>query len=94
MAALDVQLVVARADEYPASNQLYLQWGYRGGIAASDVVYCASVDRQVVGLVRQTTASGVLMLRGMHVAPEHQRQGIDARLLGAFVADLPRLDCA
>ena len=84
---------VAAVSEHAALNQLYLSWDYHGGIADSDVVYVARLDSRVVGLVRRTSESGVVMLRGMHVSPEYQRRGIGTRLLRAFVGDLPATEC-
>jgi predicted N-acetyltransferase YhbS len=89
----DVHVSIAPPREHAALNELYLRLGYHGGIADDDVVFVAYVDEQPVGLVRRSMESGLLMLRGMQVAPAHQRQGIGSRLLRAFVADLPATDC-
>jgi predicted N-acetyltransferase YhbS len=89
----DVHVSIAPPREHAALNAVYLRLGYHGGIADDDVVFVAHVNDQPVGLVRRSVESGLLMLRGMQVAPEHQRQGIGSRLLRAFVADLPATDC-
>ena len=88
-----VQISVAPATDHSVLNQLYLGWGYHGGITDSDRVFVAHLDGCPVGLVRRTGESEVVMLRGMYVAPEHQRSGIGSRLLHAFAADLPAIDC-
>ena len=93
MTRVDVRVSIAPAREHAALNELYLRLGYHGGIADDDVVFVAHVDERPVGLVRRSVESGLLMLRGMQVAPAHQRQGIGSRLLRAFVADLPSIDC-
>ena len=89
----DAYVAVASVAEHTALNQIYLGWGYHGGIGDVDVVYVARLDGRPVGLVRRARESDVLMLRGMHIAPEHQRQGLGTRLLRTFVADLPPTDC-
>ena len=93
MTRVDVRVSIAPAREHAALNELYLRLGYHGGIADDDVVFVAHVDERPVGLVRRRVECGLLMLRGMQVAPAHQRQGIGSRLLRAFVADLPSIDC-
>ena len=89
----DVRVSIAPQLEHAALNELYLRLGYTAGIADADVVFVAHVDGRPVGLVRRSVESGLLMLRGMQVAPEHQGRGIGSRLLRAFVADLPAADC-
>ena len=93
MTRSDVRVFIAPHREHAALNELYLRLSYHGGIADDDVVFVAHVDGEPVGLVRRSVESGLLMLRGMQVAPEHQRQGIGRRLLRAFVEDLPAADC-
>jgi GNAT superfamily N-acetyltransferase len=89
----DVQISVAPAIEHSALNQIYLRWGYHGGIAASDHVLVAHLDGQPVGIVRRTRDFDVVMLRGMYIDPEYQRSGIGTRLLHAFATDLSATDC-
>jgi len=84
---------IAGVEEHTALNQLYLRLGYHAGIADDDVVYVARVDGDPVGLVRRARVCDVVMLRGMHIAPAYQRQGVGSRLLRAFAADLPPADC-
>jgi GNAT superfamily N-acetyltransferase len=88
-----VSIAVAAISDYDVLNRLYLDWGYRGGISRDDIVYVATVDRRTVGLVRRTSEEGVLMLRGMQVDPDVQRQGIGTQLLRALVDDLPAAEC-
>jgi N-acetylglutamate synthase-like GNAT family acetyltransferase len=74
--------------DYELLTELYRSWGYRAGIAQSDVVYVAEYAGQRVGLVRRTFENDVTMLRGMQIDPAYRRQGIGSRLLDAFVADV------
>jgi GNAT superfamily N-acetyltransferase len=89
----DVQISIASVAEHAALTEYYLQWGYRGGIADDGRVYVARRDRSPVGLVRRASLAGHMMLRGMQVAPDCQRQGVGTELLRAFVADLPPAGC-
>jgi len=79
---------VAIPAEYELLTELYHRWGYRAGIAQSDVVYVAEHAGQPVGLVRRTFENDVTMLRGMQIDPAYRRQGLGSRLLDAFVADV------
>jgi GNAT superfamily N-acetyltransferase len=88
-----ISIDVAPESDHGALNQLYLAWGYRGGIGPGDVVYVATSDGRPVGLVRRTNEEGVLMLRGMQVDPSYQRQGIGRQLLRTLVDALPAGEC-
>ena len=78
----------ARADELPRLAAAYTEWGYGGGIRADDMAFVAERDGAYVGIVRRSWESGVLMLRGMWVAPEVRGQGVGTQLLSAFVTAL------
>ncbi len=88
-----VAVRIADAVEHDALASLYRAWGYRAGIAPGSVVFVAMLDDTIVGLVRRTEEEETTMLRGMFVHPEHRRHGVGARLLAAFVDDLPGADC-
>jgi hypothetical protein len=45
-----VSVRVAKSPEYERLADLYLAWGYKAGIAASDVVFVADLGARVVGL--------------------------------------------
>ena len=82
---------VASLDELPRLAEHYAAWGYRGGIAPADVAFVAEAeDGAPVGIVRQTVEHGVVMLRGMYVAPDARGRGIGSALLRAFVHHLER----
>jgi len=67
----------------------YGQAGYGGGVSALDTVLAASAGDRVLGAVRLCEEHGVIVLRGMFVAADAQRQGIGLALLAAC---LPWLD--
>lgn len=81
---------VAWADELPRLGERYAAWGYRGGIAPADVVLVAEEGGAPVGIVRRSVEHGVVMLRGMYVAPDARGRGIGSVLLRAFVHRLER----
>jgi GNAT superfamily N-acetyltransferase len=89
----DVIVRHARADELECVRATYAEWGYGGGVAPEDVVLVAERDGQLVGLVRRTSESGTVMLRGMQVAPDARNRGIGTRLLEAFVEELGAAEC-
>lgn len=83
----------ARADEQNRTNAAYAKWGYSGKAELEDTVILAELDGELVGLVRQTLEGGVVMLRGMYVALNMQRQGVGTAMLGEFVKHLGKRDC-
>jgi GNAT superfamily N-acetyltransferase len=88
-----IRIDVAPKSAHDTLNQLYLAWGYHGGIAPADIVYVATLNGRAIGLVRRTSEEGVLMLRGMQVDPSCQRQGIGKQLLRTLVDALPAGEC-
>jgi predicted N-acetyltransferase YhbS len=70
-------------------HAFYEEVGYGGGASAADIVLAATTGERVIGVVRLCEENGVAVLRGMHVAPACQRQGIGRALLARC---LPWLD--
>lgn len=67
----------------------YGQVGYGGGVSDADTVLAATAGERVAGAVRLCEEHGVIVLRGMFVAPDCQRLGIGRALLSRC---LPWLD--
>lgn len=84
---------VAREDERNQVNALYAAWGYAGKAEPKDTVILAEIEGELVGLVRQSLEGGVVLLRGMYVAPNAQRKGVGTALLGEFVKQFGERDC-
>src|SRR5689334_7378729 len=84
----DVEVRLADPADYPALAALYAAWGYDGGLTPAEAVFVAYADGGTtpVGIVRRTREEGVVMLRGMQVAPAARRRGVGRRLLAAFAA--------
>src|SRR5579862_9224624 len=62
-------------------RSVYAAVGYKGGIKDDDVAFLASIEDRPVGAVRLCIENGVMVLRGMMVDPDYQRQGIGKTLL-------------
>src|SRR5439155_9061050 len=84
---------LAGTSEHPTLTALYQAWGYRAGIAATDVVYVAERSGEIVGIVRRSHEDGLMMLRGLFVRPSAQRSGIGTSLLHALVRNLGEREC-
>lgn len=67
--------------ERPDIAEFYGRCGYMGGLRAKDTVLAAVRASSLVGVVRLCPAHGVVVLRGMQVLPDFQRQGIGRGLL-------------
>ena len=84
---------IATAEEYAGVAAAYRAWGYRGGVLPTDVVYVAEANGVLIGIVRRTCEYGLVILRGMYVAPQKRRRGIGSQLLARFVSDLDDVRC-
>ena len=89
----DVVVRIAGPEELERVREAYREWGYGGGAGPADVILVAERDGLLIGVVRRTTEFGVVMLRGMQVAPDVQRQGIGRKLLQAFLQQLGGQEC-
>jgi predicted N-acetyltransferase YhbS len=69
--------------------EFYKSVGYGGGVSDADVTLGVKLGGRWVGAVRLCTEGGVIVLRGMQVAPDFQRKGIGRALLDQC---LPYLD--
>jgi GNAT superfamily N-acetyltransferase len=79
--------------DYPRIEAAYATWGYGGGVSPDDELYLGERGAALVAVVRKTHEDELVLLRGMYVAPELQRQGIGSRLLDVFVGDLEGRAC-
>jgi predicted N-acetyltransferase YhbS len=72
---------IADAAELAEVGEFYKTTGYGGGVSQGDVTLTARLDGHLVGAVRLCLESGVVVLRGMQIAPFSQRKGIGRTLL-------------
>ena len=89
----EITLRVASLAEHSRVQAAYAAWGYRGSVSPDDIVYVAQRGGEFVAAVRRTQEHGLVLLRGMRVAPQHQRTGIGSRLLRIFVEHLHDEPC-
>lgn len=70
--------------ERPKVNAFYRLTTYKRPISGSDRVFVAENADMIFGAVRIESTSGVQVLRGMYMHPDHVRQGIGKQLLKAI----------
>ena len=76
-----VKVERVRPDERAQVAAFYKTAGYGAKIAHTDVTLAAKCRGELVGVVRLCDEDGVIVLRGMQVAPAFQRQGVGRTLL-------------
>ena len=83
--ATDLEVIVKIRTASPAEFKRLLAFyrasGYRPALAPSDLFVVAEDEAGICGALRLCSEEGVLVLRGMRVAPSRQRQGIGTQLL-------------
>lgn len=82
-AARLARVQILQAGEADRSRLLtfYQGTGYTGGVDSADVVILAEEEGRIIGALRLCQEQSALVLRGMRVQEEWQRQGIGTRLL-------------
>jgi GNAT superfamily N-acetyltransferase len=80
-------------DQHPKILAVYTAVGYNGGIKDEDIGFLASHNEKPIGAVRLSHEEGVLVLRGMMVLPEFQRQGVGKALLKLLDPIIERTPC-
>jgi GNAT superfamily N-acetyltransferase/SAM-dependent methyltransferase len=83
--ASPIDISLARGTAREVCAQAYRRWGHDGVVASDDELLRAHRDGDLIGLVRLAPEHGVLVLRGMHVAPHARRAGVGHALLEAAV---------
>lgn len=76
-----ISLELLPASRFSEAQGFYATVGYGGFITGDCVVFAAEEDGRIVGVVRLAPEHGVIVLRGMMIAPEHQRKGLGTRFL-------------
>lgn len=76
-----VQIRQADEVDMPRLLAFYHGTGYAGGVDPADVVVLAEEEGRIIGALRLCQEQGALVLRGMRVQEEWQRQGVGTRLL-------------
>ena len=76
-----VQLRQAGDVDTPRLLAFFQEVGYTGGVEPVDEVILAEEEGRIIGALRLCQEQGTLVLRGMRVQEEWQRQGIGTRML-------------
>jgi orotate phosphoribosyltransferase len=71
----------------------YRAAGYARRVGSDDQILLVELGSELVGAVRLAVENGETVLRGMRIAPEHQRAKIGTRLLEAAAATLGDRSC-
>jgi len=90
---MSLEIRRALAEDIPRAQRFYADRQYHGGIGSEDTLLVAERDGELVGVVRLASENGVIVLRGMQVQPDVQRQGIGTRLLAAVAQMLQERPC-
>jgi N-acetylglutamate synthase-like GNAT family acetyltransferase len=83
----------AGAQELTGLLEFYRRSGYSPEVNPEDAFYIAVNEEAIIGVVRLAQEFGLTVLRGMRIAPEHQRRGIGTRLLHLLETDFGQADC-
>jgi N-acetylglutamate synthase-like GNAT family acetyltransferase len=67
--------------DFPKVQAFYASVGYFGMVTEDCTVISAKCGDDIIGAVRLAPENGVLVLRGMQIAPSYQRKGIGTRML-------------
>jgi N-acetylglutamate synthase-like GNAT family acetyltransferase len=79
--------------DFPKVQAFYASVGYSGIVTTNCVVVSAKCGDNIVGAVRLAREDGVLVLRGMRIAPSYQRQRIGTRMLWQVSKVLGAREC-
>ncbi len=92
---IDIVVSVCLVDQKQHDEVIsfYRRVHYRGGLARGDLVVGARVSGRLVGAVRLATENDLLVLRGMYVQNEFQRQGIGFGMLVELLRHLGEREC-
>jgi GNAT superfamily N-acetyltransferase len=89
----EVQIRIARPDEYNRVLTVYAALGYRRTVDPADTVWLAETAEEAVGVVRVAAEQGTLVLRGMRIAEHAQRRRLGTRMLETVAEWLRDREC-
>lgn len=93
MPVSDIQIRIARADEYSRVLAVYAASGYRRTVDPADTVWLAENADNAVGIVRVAAEQGTRVLRGMRIAEHARCQRLGTRMLEAIAEWLGEREC-
>ena len=80
-------------DEFERVAAFYRASAYRPPLAVTDRFIIAEDEAGICGALRLCSEEGLLVLRGMRVAPSRQRQGIGTQLLERAAGAIGEREC-
>ena len=81
------------SDRFSEAEKFYRSVGYMSPIEPESQVVSASINSEFLGVVRLIVEDGHLVLRGMMIAPTHQRNGIGSLMLKELEKHIGSQDC-
>ena len=88
-----VMIHCGMAADFPDAQSFYASVGYSGIVTTDCIVVSAKCGDNIVGVVRLATEDGLLVLRGMMIAPSYQRQRIGTCVLREVSKVLGAREC-
>ncbi len=79
--------------DFPKVQAFYASVGYFGMVTEDCTVFSAKCGDDVIGAVRLAPENGVLVLRGMEIAPPYRRKGIGTRMLREISKSIDSREC-
>jgi len=89
----NISIQLEGSDGYQAAEDFYRSVGYLAPIVNTDIVFTARDQDKIIGVVRLSVEESTLVLRGMMIAPSHQRQGIGSLMLSQLEKAIGPRDC-
>jgi N-acetylglutamate synthase-like GNAT family acetyltransferase len=89
----NITIVRETLPDFSNVQAFYVSVGYLGTITADCIVISAKTADAIVGAVRLAPENGLLVLRGMMVAPAYQRRGIGTRMLRQISELMSSYEC-
>ena len=86
-------ILKAKPNEYREVELFYNTVGENDVLSPSETIFIAKKGDCIVGAVRLVSEHGVLVLRTLNVAVEHQRLGIGTQLVRAVISELAGRPC-
>lgn len=83
----------AKSDDLEKVREFYRSRNYSQAISSECTIVVARIREEIIGVVRICSENGILVLRGMQIKPEFQRQSVGSRMLGEIRKILEDQDC-
>ena len=88
-----MRIIKEKKFNFPNVQKFYTTVQYYSKIQPDDVVFSCYENDQIIGVVRLAPEKEVFVLRGMMIAPSHQRKGIGSLMLKELEKEIIAQDC-